>query len=137
MVFLKSFLSKLWVCLELGEKSQKTAKKSTKTVPRRHCLLWFYYFSILHLFQTNLVRCRCINLLSFFFPQLNNSVTKFVQTSIVWPQAPEYPSFRLLQEIKSCISPKDFLFLLFLSPQKALFTERVLSASMSCLTGKH
>lgn len=101
MVFLKSFLSKLWVCLELGEKSQKTAKKSTKTVPRRHCLLWFYYFSILHLFQTNLVRCRCINLLSFFFPQLNNSVTKFVQTSIVWPQAPEYPSFRLLQEIKS------------------------------------
>lgn len=37
-----------------------------------------------------------------FFSQLNNSVTKFVQTSIVWPQAPEYPSCRLLQEIKSC-----------------------------------
>lgn len=55
-------------CLELEKKKpKKKAKKSTKTVPRRHCLLWFYYFSILHLFQTNLVRCRCINLLSFFF----------------------------------------------------------------------
>lgn len=102
MAFLKSFLSKLGACLELGKKKTKKAKKSTKTVPRRHCLLWFYYFSILHLFQTNLVRCRCINFLSFFFPQLNNSVTNFIQTSMVWPQAPEHPSWRLLQGIKSC-----------------------------------
>lgn len=58
-----------WVMFRIGEKQEKNkkAKKSTKTVPRRHCLLWFYYFSILHLFQTNLVRCRCINLLSLFF----------------------------------------------------------------------
>lgn len=91
-------------CLELEKKKpKKKAKKSTKTVPRRHCLLWFYYFSILHLFQTNLVRCRCINLLSFFFFfQLSNSLTTFVQTSMLWPQAPERPSCRLLQKIKSC-----------------------------------
>lgn len=38
----------------------------SETVLRRHCLLWFYYFSIMNLFQTKLVKCRCINLLCFF-----------------------------------------------------------------------
>lgn len=38
----------------------------------------------------------------FFFFQLSNSVTTFVQTSMLWPQAPEHPSCRLLQKIKSC-----------------------------------
>lgn len=38
----------------------------SETVLRRRCLLWFYYFSIMNLFQTKLVKCRCINLLCFF-----------------------------------------------------------------------
>lgn len=66
-ISLKSFLSKGdCPCLELRKKRKKE-KIGIETVPRRQCLLWFYYFSIPHLFQTNLVRCRCINLLCFGF----------------------------------------------------------------------
>lgn len=112
---LNSFLSKLG--LPMFRIKEKKKKKGTKTAPRRHCLLWFYYFSILCLFQTNLVRCRCINLLSFFFFRLNNSVTSFVQTSMVWLQAPKHPSCKLLlRDVNVRVPPKSELPLPSWSP---------------------